>query len=104
MRDFKVLMKSNWFASDVQAYYGCSQAKAINIIATVKKEYGVIQADKNSEKQSVSADDVIKVMGGKDRLTEMQILAEYQKATPKIIIPEVEENNERRIEPIIDFR
>lgn len=77
MRNYSVLLKSNWFASDIAAFYDCSMVRANNIKAKVERYYGNTQIDEDSERKTVSADDVIKVMGGTDRLTEMQIYKLY---------------------------
>jgi uncharacterized ubiquitin-like protein YukD len=73
MRNYLVLEKSNWFASDIAEYYDCSLTRANNIKAKVEELYGATEIDKQSERKTVSADNVIKVMGGIDRLTELQI-------------------------------
>lgn len=73
MRNYLVLEKSNWFASDIAEYYDCSLTRANNIKAKVEELYGATEIDKQSERKTVSADNVIKVMGGVDRLTELQI-------------------------------
>lgn len=77
MRNYEVLLKSNWFASDIAEFYDCSLTRANNIKAMVEKVYGATEIDKDSERRTVSADNVIKVMGGTDRLTEMQIYKLY---------------------------
>ena len=77
MRDYSVLLKSNWFASDIAAFYDISLTRATNIKARVENVYGATDIDKDSERRTVSADNVIKVMGGTDRLTEMQIYKLY---------------------------
>lgn len=77
MRNYSVLLKSYWFASDIAEFYGCSLTRANNIKATVENLYGNTEIDKDSERKTVSADAVIKVMGGTDRLTEMQIYRLY---------------------------
>lgn len=100
MRKIEALLKSNWFASDIADYYGCSLEKANSIKAKVEYEYGVIKADEHSQRKSVSADDVIKVMGGKDRLTELEIYKNYVQSNPKIII-KGEINGKEEIEPIV---
>lgn len=72
-RNYEVLLKPNWFASDIQAFYGISKVKAEEIKTKVQKENGEIWLDLDSERKSVKADDVIKAMGGNSRLEEMQI-------------------------------
>lgn len=84
MRDYSVLLKSNWFASDIAAFYDCSLVRANNIKAKVEYLYGATDIDKDSERKTVSADNVIKVMGGTDRLTEMQIYKLYGEENGKI--------------------
>ena len=73
MRNYDLLLKSNWFASDIAEFYGCSLTRANNIKAKVEELYGATPIDQNSERKTVSADNVIKVMGGTDRLTEIKI-------------------------------
>ena len=77
MRNYAVLLKSNWFASDIAEFYDCSMVRANNIKSKVEELYGNTEIDKKSERKTVSADNVIKVMGGTDRLTEMKIYKLY---------------------------
>lgn len=79
-RDFQMLKKSNWFATDIQAYYGCSKSTADYIKKRTEQIYGCIQADELKDQKSVSADNVIKIMGGQDRLTEIKIINELLKS------------------------
>ena len=78
-RNYKILTKSNWFATDIQAYYGCSKSTADYIKKRTEQIYGCIQADELKDQKSVSADNVIKIMGGQDRLTEIKIINELIK-------------------------
>lgn len=77
-RDFSMLLKSNWFASDIEAYYGISKSTADYIKKSVENLGHIPPCDKGKERRSVIADEVIKFMGGKDRLTEIQILNELR--------------------------
>ena len=80
MRDFSRLLKSNWTANDIQAYYGISYNKALDIFNSVKEEKGVIYPEaKLDSRATVSADDVIEAMGGKNRLEEGQIYQVFYK-------------------------
>lgn len=72
-RDYNVLLKSNWFSSDIQAFYGVSKVTADKIKQMVLEDKGSVLVDIHNERQSVSADDVIKALGGNSRLEEMQI-------------------------------
>lgn len=78
-RDFKKLLKSNWFASDIQEFYGISKASADYIKKRTEEAFGCVLADELKEQRAVRADDVIKVMGGQDRLTELKIWNELLK-------------------------
>ena len=79
MRNVKVLEKSNWYVSDIQEYYGISKPYAEKIKSIVANKGYVAPVDINNSQQSVIADEVIRFMGGKDRLTEIQILNELKK-------------------------
>lgn len=72
-RDYSVLLKSNWFSSDIQAFYGVSKAYADKIKQMVLEDKGSVLIDIHNERQAVSADDVIQALGGNSRLEEMQI-------------------------------
>lgn len=84
MRNYAVLLKSNWFASDIAEFYDCSMVRANNIKSKVEELYGNTEIDKQSERKTVSADNVIKVMGGTDRLTEMKIYKLYGENNGKL--------------------
>lgn len=73
MRDFDLLLKPNWFASDIAKYYNCADATAQNIKAVTERTYGCVPIDKGKKNRAVRADDVIKIMGGVDRVTEARI-------------------------------
>ena len=73
MRNYEVLKKPNWFAQDIKEFLDCSIDYAIQLKNKTMEIYGCTQADKGKERCSVSADNVIKVLGGQDRLTEAQI-------------------------------
>lgn len=79
MRNVAILEKSNWFASDIQEYYGISKPHAEKIKNIVAAKGCVAPIDLDQKQQSVIADEVIRFMGGKDRLTEIQILNELKK-------------------------
>lgn len=70
----KALNKSYWFASDIKDYLNCSMKKANKIKNLVANKYGVIEENEDDEKQAVSADYVIKVIGGSSRIEELEIL------------------------------
>lgn len=72
-RNYDVLLKSSWFASDIQEYYGISLSYANQIKTLVENENGVAPIYVDKERSAVCADDVIKYMGGKSRLEEAQI-------------------------------
>lgn len=72
-RNYDVLLKSSWFASDIQEYYGISLSYANQIKTLVENESGVAPIYVDKERSAVCADDVIKYMGGKSRLEEAQI-------------------------------
>ena len=73
MRNYEVLLKSNWFAKDIQEFLDCSIETAIAIKNKTQELFGCISADEHKERCSVSGDNVIKVLGGIDRLTEAKI-------------------------------
>lgn len=78
MRDFSRLLKPNWTASDIKAYFDLSMNKAIDIFNSVKEEKGYIYPEMHLDSRgTVSADDVIAAMGGKNRLEEVQIYNTY---------------------------
>lgn len=79
MRKIEILEKSNWYASDIQEFYGISKPYAEKIKNMVANSGFVAPVDQAQKNQSVIADAVIKFMGGKDRLTEIQILNELKK-------------------------
>ena len=74
MNKVKALNKSYWFASDIKDYLNCSMKKANKIKNLVANKYGVIEENEDDEKQAVSADYVIKVIGGSSRIEELEIL------------------------------
>ena len=69
-----VLTKPYWFASDIQIYLNCSLSRANRLKQVVENKYGVITEHEDREFQAVKADDVIKAIGGKSRLEEIEIL------------------------------
>lgn len=75
-KDYTLLLKPNWFASDIARFLGCSMDYANQIKAKVEKIYGVIPLDEFKKERSVAADNVLKVIGGTDRLTEAKIYNE----------------------------
>lgn len=77
-RDFKVLLKPNWFAKDIQKFLGCSLEYATQIKTLVEKKYGVVPLDELKKERAVAADNVLKVIGGIDRLTEAKIYKELK--------------------------
>ncbi len=83
-RDYTRLLKSNWFANDIQAYYGISSTYADRIKTYVENEYGCVETDIGKERRAVRADDVIKSMGGKSRLEEAQIFV-YAMTQPPVL-------------------
>ena len=72
-RDYSVLLKPYWYSSDIQSYFGFSKTYADQIKSAVESDCGVIPAHVDNERRAVCADDVIKYLGGKSRLEEMQI-------------------------------
>lgn len=76
----KLLEKPFWFASDIQKYYGMSKGQSEFVKNWVKEKKGVPSFYEDKERQAVSADHVIEVLGGKDRLTESQIINELLNA------------------------
>lgn len=78
-RDFSKLSLSKWYSEDIAAFYGISKKTAETIKTMVEHEGGIAPIDKSKERKAVSADKVIQLMGGKDRLTEIQILNELRK-------------------------
>lgn len=73
MQNLKELLKPSWFASDIANYLDCSMAYANEIKSKVESEVGCIPLDKGKKQTRVSADAVIKFLGGIDRLTELKI-------------------------------
>lgn len=76
MRNYKVLLKCNWFAKDIQEFLDCNLETAVAIKNKTKEIYGCVKADEHKERCSVAGDNVIKVLGGVDRLTEARIYKE----------------------------
>lgn len=74
-KKLNALTKSAWFASDIRDYLDCSMEQANQIKKATEEKYGAIYLDKHKTQRRVSADNVIKVLGGTDRVTEMQILS-----------------------------
>ena len=70
----ELLNKPYWFASDIKDYLQCSMKYAVNLKNYVANEVGVIDLHKEEKQQAVSADNVIKAIGGTSRLEELEIL------------------------------
>lgn len=70
----EALLLPAWSLEEIQKYLDCSRSYAVQIKNATEKKYGAIEVDKGKGKTNVSSDAVIKMMGGKDRLTEMQII------------------------------
>lgn len=68
-----VLTKPNWNSKDIMIWLGVGESQAEEIKLKTLEEYGSITIDIHKERQRVSADDVIKMCGGKSRLEEMEI-------------------------------
>lgn len=77
-RDFSKLLLSKWTANDIADFYGIGLSYANEIKTKVQNMGYVAPIDEGKERKSVIADKVIQVMGGKDRLTEIQILNELR--------------------------
>jgi len=69
----EVLLNPAWFASDIANYLDCSLAYANEIKSRVESEVGCVPIDRGKKQTRVSADEVIKFIGGTDRLTEAKI-------------------------------
>lgn len=84
LKRIKALNKSYWFASDIKDYLDCSMKKANKIKNLVANKYGVIEENEEDEKQAVSADCVLKLIGGSNRLDELEILHKSMEILKKI--------------------
>ena len=74
LKKIDALNKTYWFASDISDYLGCSMTRAVKIKNSVLINSGTIKEHQKEKNQSVKADDVIKYLGGNNRLEEIQIL------------------------------
>ena len=89
----KLLSKPYWFASDIQKYYEMSKGQAEFVKNWVKEAKGVPAFYEGKERQAVSADHVIEVLGGKSRYSEAKIINELLAAKKQILeISRIEEN------------
>lgn len=80
-----VLTKPNWNSKDIMDWLGVGETQAEEIKLKTLEEYGCITIDIHKKRQCVSADDVIKMCGGKSRLEEMEIYSKLLNY-PRIII------------------
>lgn len=69
-----LLTQPAWSVSDIQSYLDCSREYAVQIKNATEVKYGAIAIDKGKGKTKVSADSVIKMLGGTDRRTEAELL------------------------------
>jgi hypothetical protein len=74
MEAYRLLLKPNWTISDIASYYGFSYGFATEVKLNVEKIYGTPGYCADKERTSVKADDVIRFMGGTNRLEEMQLI------------------------------
>lgn len=74
LKKVDALNKTYWFASDISNFLECSMTRAVKIKNSVLLESGTIEEHLKEKNQSVKADDVIRYVGGKDRLEETKIL------------------------------
>ena len=74
LEKMKVLTLPGWTVSDIEKYLDCSKEYAVQLKNQTEAKYGVIAIDKGKGKTKVSADSVIKMLGGTDRKTEAEIL------------------------------
>ena len=74
LEKMKVLTLPGWDVSDIEKYLDCSKGYAVQIKNQTEAKYGAIAIDKGKGKTKVSADNVIKMLGGTDRKTEAEIL------------------------------
>ena len=82
-----VLTKPNWNSKDIMIWLGVGETQAEEIKSQTLQEYGCITIDIHKKRQCVSADDVIKMCGGKSRLEEMEICSKLINY-PRIFIGE----------------
>lgn len=75
---YELLLKPYWDTIDIQEYFGVGETKALKIKASVASNYGVIPCELPQDRARVSADSVIKSMGGQSRLEELQIYKTYK--------------------------
>ena len=86
MSKYNLLLKTSWFASDIANYYGISKPYAEKIKSRVIERYGCSPSTEDNDTQkSVRTDDVIKFMGGNNRIEELQVLS-LVKQTTNIIL------------------
>jgi len=86
MTKLEALSKPNWSIEEIQAYLQCCRVKAVDIKNEVKAIYGEINATKGKSQSEVSADNVIKYLGGNSRAEELQILILIKNDLKKEII------------------
>ena len=72
-KQVNVLLKPGWSVTDIEEYLNCSREYANQIKIATEAKYGCIPLDKGKKKTKVRADDVIKIVGGVDRLTELNL-------------------------------
>jgi hypothetical protein len=88
-----LLEKPYWFVSDIQKYYGMSKGQAEFVKNWVKESKGVPSFYEDKERQAVSADHVIEVLGGRNRLEEASLINELVSAKKQILeIGRIKEN------------
>lgn len=73
----KSLVKTEWGVEDIMNFCNVSESTAQDIKNFVLSETGCIATDVDKKRCYVSADDVIKVRGGTNRLEEIKILKSY---------------------------
>ena len=73
----EILLKPYWFASDIEIYFQISRTQAEIIKREVQNLGHTPSYSDGKQKVSVIADEVIKYMGGNNRLEEMRLLESY---------------------------
>ena len=74
MEAYRLLLKPYWTTKDIASYYELSYNYANDIKISVERIYGTPAFCADKDRTSVKADDVIRFMGGNNRLEEMQLI------------------------------